>query len=226
MAKISMKLKRIIFFILTIIIISLGTILLIDNHVKNQGSKYIMSPQNTPEVDAILVLGAGVYSDGTVCPMLKDRLDTALAVYDKNASTKFLVSGDHGQVNYNEVKAMKNYLLKNGIKSENIFMDHAGFSTYESIYRAKDIFEVKKVTIVTQEYHLMRAVYTARKLGLQAYGVSADKQNYPYMPHYKNREIAARCKDFVYVNILKPEPKYLGESIPISGDGNITDDEI
>ena len=134
------------------------------------------------------------------------------------------MSGDHGKENYDEVNVMKKYAIDMGVKSEDIFMDHAGFSTYESIYRAKKIFGAKKVVIVTQEFHLYRALYIANKLGIKAYGVSASLKKYSTESYLKFREIFARNKDFVNC-IFKPKPTYLGKSIPVSGDGNITNDK-
>ena len=119
---------------------------------------------------------------------------------------------------------MKNYAIEEKIPSEDIFMDHAGFSTYESIYRAKEIFGVKTMIIVTQEYHLYRALYIANQLGIKAYGVNADKIKYSDEIYREAREILARNKDFVKV-IFKPKPTYLGENIPINGSGDITNDK-
>ena len=133
------------------------------------------------------------------------------------------MSGDHGREEYDEVNIMKKYAIENGVPSENIFMDHAGFSTYESIYRAKDIFKAKKVVIVTQKYHLYRALYIANQLGLEAYGVGADPRQYVGATYRELREIIARNKDFIKC-ILKPEPTYLGDTIPVSGNGDITND--
>ena len=155
--------------------------------------------------------------------MLKDRLIRALELYNAGAAPKLLMSGDHGQNEYNEVGAMKNYAIENGVPSEDVFMDHAGFSTYETIYRAKEVFEAKKVIIVTQEYHLYRALYIAKKLGVDAYGVSCDLNVYAGQSARDIREVLARNKDF-FKCIFKPEPKYLGDVIPISGDGNLTND--
>lgn len=133
------------------------------------------------------------------------------------------MSGDHGRKEYDEVNIMKNYAIEKGIPSENIFMDHAGFSTYESIYRAKEIFEAKKVVIVTQEYHLYRALYIANQLGIEAYGVGADPRKYVGAAYREIREILARDKDFIKC-VFKPEPTYLGDTIPVSGNGDITND--
>ena len=115
------------------------------------------------------------------------------------------------------------YAVEAGIPSEDVFMDHAGFSTYESMVRAKEVFQAKKIIIVTQEYHLNRALYLAHKLGLEAYGVPADLRNYSGQFKRDIREIAARCKDFA-LGAFKPKPTYLGDIIPISGDGNATND--
>ena len=156
--------------------------------------------------------------------MLEDRLLTAIDLYYNNVSTKIIMSGDHSRKDYDEVTIMKNFAIENGIPSENIFMDHAGFSSYESIYRAKEIFGVKKAIIVTQKYHLYRALYIANKFGIEAYGVGSDPRKYVGETYREAREILARNKDFIKC-IFKPKPKYLGESIPVSGDGDITNDK-
>ena len=139
------------------------------------------------------------------------------------AAEKLLMSGDHGRTDYNEVKTMKQYAINEGIESEDIFMDHAGFSTYESIYRAKEVFGVKKMVIITQEYHLYRALYIAEKLGIEAYGVASDYHIYAGQSMRDLREVLARAKDFV-TTIVKPEPTYLGDFIDIHGNGDITND--
>lgn len=133
------------------------------------------------------------------------------------------MSGDHGREEYDEVAAMKQFAIDEGIPSEDVFMDHAGFSTYESIYRAKEIFQADKILIVTQEYHLYRALYIANQLGVEAYGVSSDYHTYVGQFMRDFREMLARVKDCATC-IFKPEPTYLGEAIPVFGDGNITND--
>ena len=176
--------------------------------------------------DAILVLGAYVFPNGTVSTMLNDRLTAGYELYEQGKAPKLIVSGDHGQTDYDEVNSMKNFLKDKGVPNEDVFMDHAGFSTYESVYRARDIFKVQKVIIVTQEYHLMRAVYVARALGLEAYGVASDRHDYGQaMKIYNIREIAARNKDFLWTNVFKPKPTFLGDAIPVFGDGAATDDK-
>ena len=175
------------------------------------------------DADCILVLGAGVYADGSLSPMLNDRLSRGVELYQNGAAPKLLMSGDHGTAEYDEVNAMKQFALDHGVRSEDVFMDHAGFSTYESIYRAQAIFGAKRVVIVTQRYHLYRALYLARRMGLEAYGVASDLRAYSGQPYYSAREILAQSKDFLKA-LFHPEPTYLGETIPISGNGDLTND--
>jgi len=205
-----------------IAIIALGINLFVRLSTKKQIIKEDQY-SNLSDVDCIIILGAGIWGDKP-SPMLEDRLQEGIKLYQNNVSDKIIMSGDHGKKEYDEVNIMKNYVVERGIPSENIFMDHAGFSTYESIYRAKEIFQAKKVIIVTQKYHLYRALYIANKLGLEAYGVGADPKKYRGAFNREIREIIARDKDFIKC-ILKPKPTYLGDVIPISGNGNITNDE-
>jgi len=168
------------------------------------------------KADCILVLGAGVKPDGSPTLMLEDRLEVAVYLYKKGVAPKLLLSGDNGQVGYNETKCMKEYVINHGVKEKDVFLDHAGFSTYESMYRAKEIFDVKTAIIVTQKYHEYRALYTGKHLGLNATGVSADQKRYGGQFARDLREIAARDKDFIQ-SMTKPKPTYLGDEIPISG---------
>ena len=172
-----------------------------------------------------MVLGAYVRRNGEPGSMLNDRLVKAYEIHENTAIKKVLLTGDHGQKEYDEVNAMRRFMEEKGMAKEDIFLDHAGFSTYESIYRASEIFKVHKMVIVTQEYHLPRALYIADKLGIEAVGVAAHPYSYPGMPRYKIREYLARTKDFIMVNFLKLEPTYLGEAIPVSGDGRLSQDE-
>lgn len=175
-------------------------------------------------VDCILVLGCMVWSETTPSHMLEDRLLVAVDLFKQGSAPKILMSGDHGRKDYDEVNVMKNFAIDKGIESENIFMDHAGFSTYESMYRAKEIFKAERIIIVTQTYHLPRAIRCAEALGMEAYGVSADLRGYGKVVYNNIREFAARVKDF-FCCIIRPEPTYLGESIPISGNGDVTNDK-
>lgn len=215
-------LKYIIIFIITIAIIILG----INLYVILSTKKQIIEEEKYTElsdIDCIIILGAGIV-EGKPSHMLEDRLLEGIKLYQNNISNKIIMSGDHGRKEYDEVNVMKNYAIQKGVPSENIFMDHAGFSTYESIYRARDIFKARKVVIVTQKYHLYRALYIANQLGLEAYGVGADPRQYVGRIYREMREILARNKDFIKC-IFKPEPTYLGETIPVNGNGDITNDD-
>ena len=209
-----------------IVIVAIAIIVLgINLYVRLSTKKQIIKENeysNLPDVDCIIILGAGIWGDKP-SPMLEDRLQEGINLYQNGVSDKIIMSGDHGRKEYDEVNIMKNYAIEKGIPSENIFMDHAGFSTYESIYRAKDIFQAKKVVIVTQKYHLYRALYIANRLGLEAYGVGADPRQYVGAFNREVREILARDKDFIKC-IFKPEPTYLGDTIPVSENGDITND--
>lgn len=212
---------------LIILLAFLGSsFLAINYYVEWIGAKYIYSAQDVPNADTVLIMGAYVFPDGTLSAMLKDRVMVGYDLYENGKAPKIIVSGDHGRKDYDEVNTMKDFIKNKGVPGRDIFMDHAGFSTYESLYRARDIFRVKKVIIVTQRYHLLRALFIARELGLEAYGVASDKHDYgPVMATYELREMAARNKDFWSAKVFKPKPTFLGEAIPVFGDGGATDDK-
>ena len=214
-------------FLILIVILGLCLLFGIDFYVRSSTKDRIISPEDVSSVsdaDCLLVLGAGIRADGSPSPMLQDRLNTGIELYQSNAAPKLLMSGDHGRKKYNEVQTMKDIALDQGVPSEDVFMDHAGFSTYDSLYRARDVFQARKVIIVTQKYHLYRALYITRSLGLDAWGVSADTRRYRGQSQRDFREILARDKDF-FVSVFKPLPKYLGDTIPITGNGDLTNDE-
>lgn len=219
-------LRRIFSVFLCLCILGVGTLTVINAIVKQTTGDQILTAEDAAKlegIDCILVLGCGVREDGTPSDMLYDRLLRGVELYEMAAAPKLLMSGDHGRAEYDEVAVMKQFAVDRGIPSENVFMDHAGFSTYESVYRAKEIFQADKILIVTQEYHLYRAVYIAQALGLEAYGVTSDQHTYGGQTIRDVREVLARCKDFA-TSILKPKPTYLGEAIPISGNGDQTND--
>lgn len=215
-------LKYFIIIFIILIVLILGTnFFVIFTTKKNILSEEQVSSNS--DIDCILVLGAGVWQNKP-SHMLEDRLLQAVSLYKNNVASKIIVSGDHGQEDYDEVNVMKSFLIEHGIPSEDIFMDHAGFSSYDSIYRAKEIFKVKKLVIVTQKYHLYRSIYIAKSLSLTAYGVASNPRSYSGQIFREIREILARNKDVVKC-IFKPNPKYLGETIPVSGNGDITNDK-
>ena len=218
--------RKMIKYIIMLILIFGVSVLAINFFVKIVTKNRILKKEEyskLEDIDCIIVLGAGIWGDKP-SPMLEDRLKEAISLYNQNISSKIIMSGDHGKEEYDEVNIMKEYAIEQGVKSEDIFMDHAGFSTYESMYRAKEIFEANKVVIVTQKYHLYRALYIAKQLGIEAYGVNSDSRKYVGEIYREAREIIARDKDFIKC-IFKPQPKYLGETIPVNGDGNITNDK-
>ncbi len=219
--------KSILIVMICLVVVGTATVFGVNAHVKGSAKDRIITTEEAAkltDVDCILVLGCQVKDNGVPSDMLKDRLTRGIELYKAGAAPKMLMSGDHGREEYDEVGTMKQWAIDSEIPSENIFMDHAGFSTYESMYRAKEIFEADKIIIVTQEYHLYRALYIADKLGIEAYGVSSDYHTYAGQSMRELREILARCKDFA-TTIFKPEPTYLGEAIPVSGNGDITNDE-
>lgn len=212
--------------LLGFVVVGVSTIFIVNAHIKSVGNDHIITVEKAAElqdIDCIIVLGCQVKDDGSLSHMLRDRLMRGIELYKIGAAPKLLMSGDHGQKDYNEVGAMKSYAIEEGVPSEDVFMDHAGFSTYETVYRAKEIFEADRVIIVTQRYHLLRALYIAEQLGVDAYGVPADLNVYAGQSVRNFREVLARCKDFLNC-IFKPEPTYLGEVISVSGNGDLTND--
>ena len=216
--------KKILICIAAVLAAAVMLPLAVSGYVKLSTKDMIVNSGNVieGEYDCILVLGAGVWSGGRPSHMLADRLDVAIDAYKAGGAPKLLMSGDHGRKEYDEVNVMKDYAIQAGIPSEDVFMDHAGFSTYESLYRAKEIFGADKIIIVSQEYHLYRALYIAKSLGIEAYGVASDYRTYYGQTSRELREILARSKD-VLSCLFKVKPTYLGESIPLSGSGDVTE---
>lgn len=174
------------------------------------------------DADAIIVLGASVYPDGTPSGILQDRLDDGIALYFAGAAPKIIMSGDNGTESYNECWAMKQYAISHGVPSEDVFCDHAGFSTYETMYRARHVFGADRVVIATQIYHLYRAVYDAQGVGMEAIGVPSDYGEYVNQSWYDFREIFARTKDFFQV-LMKTPSTYVGDPISLDQSGDVTD---
>lgn len=170
------------------------------------------------DADCIMVLGCGIEDEETPSPMLKDRLDVGIELYKQGAAPKILLTGDNGTEQHNEIHVMLKYTKEAGVLEKDIFCDHAGFSTYESMYRAGSIFNAERVIVVTQTYHQYRALYIGDNLGLEVMGVASDQQTYFGQSFRESREILARIKDF-FKSILRSKPTYGGEVIPISGSG-------
>lgn len=172
----------------------------------------------------VMVLGAQIRGK-TLSPILRDRVDGGIALIQNGKGNKLLLSGDHGEIYYDEVNAMRLYVLANApeIPHEDIFMDHAGFNTWDSMYRARDVFGVKDLLIVTQKFHISRAVCMARSLGINAIGYGLEEEQYGQqnLQAWRTREFFARIKAVLSI-VFNVKPKYLGEKIPITGDGQDT----
>ncbi len=218
------RLMRLSLLLMAIVALLMAGLLRIDAEVATIGAQNMVSAASADKADCVLVLGALVRADGSVSPMLRDRLDVALALYEAGVAERILVSGDHGTAHYDEVNAMRGYLIGCGVPSEHIFMDHAGFDTYDSLYRARDVFLVRSCVIATQEFHLKRALFIADALGLQAQGVDAALNTYGKASYYRLREVFARAKAWLECRVLDAKPTVLGPTIPITGDGNNTVD--
>jgi SanA protein len=169
-----------------------------------------------PQSQVAVILGAAILKSGDLSPVLRHRADMAIQIYAAGKVDKILVTGNNSTLEYNEVNPVRKYLIKNNIPEEDIFLDHAGFDTYSSMYRARDIFLAESMIVVSQGFHLPRAVYIARSLGTETYGMKADNGTYLF----KNdiRELGADVKA-VFNVLFHRTPKYLGEAIPLSGDG-------
>jgi len=176
---------------------------------------------DAPRRQAAIVPGALVYRDGRPSDILADRLQTALELYRSGKVDKILASGDHGRTHYDEVNTMRRWLAARGVASEDIFMDHAGFDTCDTMQRAHRVFRVASAVVVTQDFHLPRAVYLARQAGIEAVGVKADRHRYRKEVQNTLRESVARAKSFAEVH-LGIGPRFLGPEIPITGDGRAT----
>ena len=227
------KLRTAMWIVLSVLLFVLALYLILNQAVVLSARGSVMELEEGKktdfQADAILVLGAGVRPDGTPSHMLEDRLLTALALYQANVSSRVIVSGDHGADDYDEVNVMKAYLVDRGVPSEAVFMDHAGFNTYDSLYRAKAIFGVKSLILVTQRYHCYRAVYIGERLGISCRAVAApilssNATGYARQSWFSFRESIARCKD-VFSCALHVPPRYLGEPIDLAGSGDVTNDK-
>lgn len=218
--------KRVLIVIGALIIAGIVAVAGINIFVMATTSGRILSLEEATkkEVDCIIVLGAGVRPSGEPSPMLRDRLEKTVELYEAGVSDTIIVSGDHREENYDEVNTMKYFLIEAGIPSEDIFMDHGGLSTYDTMYRAVNIFDVEKAVIVTQKYHMYRAIYDAKSLGIEAYGVNAEEITYSGQTKRDIREVLARIKDVCWC-LTNQKSEIGGSKISLSESGNITNDK-
>ena len=170
--------------------------------------------RDVPQRPVAVVFGAGYWPDGTPSDVMKDRVEAAVELYRAGRVRKVLFSGDNRFINYNEPATMREYALSLGLPDEVIVLDYAGRRTYDTCYRARDIFQVRDVVLVTQRYHLPRALYTCEKLGLNAVGYAADRRPYVYLVRYWLREVPALWMAWLQLWVTHPLP-VLGEPIPI-----------
>lgn len=174
----------------------------------------IVDSESAQAERAAIVFGAGLQRDGSPTTVLKDRVQTAAELYKSGKIEKILMSGDNRFLDYNEPGAMKNYALELGIPENDIVLDYAGRRTYDTCFRAKEIFQLNSAILVTQDFHLPRALYICNTLNLESVGVSADLRTYRDSGFWSIREIIASLVAFIQVHFTQPEP-VLGDPEPI-----------
>lgn len=231
--------KKILFLVIMVCAIGGICLMTLNNHVVNSEKDNIVSvitgskteftraeKQAIHDIDpqCAIVLGAGIIDDETPTPMLRDRLDAGILLYKNGLVSKLLLTGDNGTSEHNEIHVMLNYTIDAGIPEEDIYCDHAGFSTYDSMYRAKEIFQVNRAVIVTQTYHEYRSLYNAEKMGIKCVGVSSDQEKYSGQPVRELREILARVKDY-FKCMIKPAATLGGDIISLIESGVATHGE-
>jgi SanA protein len=182
--------------------------------IQSRYDRLIAELDAAPERPVAIVFGAGIRTGGRLSPILRDRMDTAIALYKTGKVRKLLVSGDNSTLDYNEPGAMYDYAVAQGVPPEAVVRDYAGRRTYDTCYRAGHIFGVREAILVTQRFHLPRAIFTCRNLGVEAVGVSADRRAYTAGDYYRLRDTVATLRAFADVKLLRPTP-ILGEKIDI-----------
>ncbi len=209
---------------LCLAILGLVSVISVNYYVKSSTKKHIYySLKKFPKNDIGIIFGAGINGDQP-SKYLKDRLDAGILLYKANRINKILLSGDNGRDEYDELTVMKNYCFNHGVDTTKIFIDYAGFDTYSTMYRAKHIFKIKKATLISQEYHLNRAIYIGRKLGIKSVGYSANSGEYHGYKYVTFREYGSIFKSFFDV-FRNREPRFLGNTIDINGISNYSKED-
>ncbi|CAD5344886.1 hypothetical protein FLA105535_04898 [Flavobacterium bizetiae] len=209
---------------LYLLIIGLVTIVSINYYVKSSTKKNIYySIKRFPKNDVGIIFGAGINGDQP-SKYLKDRLDAGILLYKANRINKILLSGDNGRDEYDELTVMKNYCFNHGVDTTKIFIDYSGLDTYSTVYRAKHIFNIKRATLISQEYHLNRAIYIGQKLGIKSVGYSANNGEYLGYKYVTFREYGSICKSFFDV-LRNRDPRFLGTPIDINGVSNYSKED-
>lgn len=218
-------LKRAIFFLFGVILAFPFCLIVLYAVISIRSNRSILPIQElSRKVDCIIVPGAQVIDNVRPSLLLRDRLDSAIVLYKAGVSDRILVSGDHRVDNYNEPAVMYAYLIANGIPDEAIFMDHYGLDTYDTMLRARDVFQVKTAIVTTQQYHLQRALYIGEKIGLKCEGYATVKRYSARMVMHVLREMGARVKAFYETNTNAPAT-HISPVRPITGDGRSTRDK-
>ncbi|MFW6070711.1 MAG: SanA/YdcF family protein [bacterium] len=184
--------------------------------VEGSYGQRIYEPQEVEPRPAAVVFGAAVYRGGRLSPVLRDRMDTAIDLYHEGKVQRLLLSGDGQRLDYNEPDSMAAYAESRGVPRDAIQPDYGGRRTYDTCYRARHIFQLERAVLVTQEFHLSRALFTCAQLGLDAVGVAADRGPYRAgsVAWWRNRELAALVRAVVDVAVEQPPP-VMGEPIPL-----------
>lgn len=192
------------------------------------GARTVAHARELSPAPVAIVLGASVRADGTPSDALADRLAQAVELYRAGTVEKLLLSGDHGREHYDETNAMRRWVLERGVRAEDVFCDHAGFSTHDTMARARTVFGVTRAIVVTQRFHLARALYTASVLGMDVQGTPCDQRTYVKGAWFALREMGSRTKALIQSGILHAGPRRLGAPISLDGDGRASwdvDDE-
>ncbi len=183
--------------------------------IQQRYGQFVFDADGVPATQVALVFGAGVYEDGRLSDMLRDRMDVAIELYNAGKVEKLLLSGDNRFENYDEPTAMMEYAIENGVAEADIQPDFGGRRTYDSCYRAKHIFQVDEAILVTQYFHLPRALMNCQKLGIETIGVSADLNFYVDARYLAVREIAATLQS-TWDLVWEEPPPVMGDVIQIS----------
>ena len=211
-----LRLLQVLLVIMGVLLASIAVVVLLRWWTNYRFGREVYSINSAPERPVAIVFGAGVWPGGQLSPVLEDRVYTGAQLYHAGKVQKLLMTGDNRTVDYNEPGHMREYALELGVPDEDIVLDYAGRRTYDSVYRARHIFRVDEAILVTQAYHLDRALFTAQALGLDVVGVSADRRDYSNITRYWWREVLATALAAVEVYITHPVP-VLGEELPIFG---------
>ncbi|MXO05918.1 ElyC/SanA/YdcF family protein [Flavobacterium sp. HBTb2-11-1] len=205
-------------------IIGLIAVVSVNYYVKSSTkTKIYYSAKKFPKNDVGIIFGAGI-NGNQPSKYLKDRLDAGIMLWKAKRINKILLSGDNGRDEYDELTVMKNYCYNHGVDTTKIFIDYAGFDTYSTMYRAKHIFKIKRATLISQKYHLNRAIYIGQKLGIKCVGYSANKGEYLGYKYVCFREYGSIFKSFFDV-LRNREPRFLGTQIDINGESNFSKED-